>query len=191
MRIPLLAAALVGSLALTTSATAAPKPQITDPAGDAVALGAGYDVVSALFSTEGTTTRVGRRTVYTPTKLKVTVTYAGNVAADPYAAQVVSFDIGNCSDVYLESYDGGTYGIAGCVTDAFDFSVKKTGKTMTFTLPFSVVGKAYLKKGAVLTGLRTYTAVADPVVGYESQEVGLDVAGAVDSAATDVPYKIA
>ena len=191
MRIPLLVAALVGSLAFATQATAAPKPQIPDPAGDAIGLGAGYDVVSALFSTEGTTTRVGRRTLYTPTKLKVTVTYAGAVPTDAYAAQVVRFDIGNCSSVYLESYDGGTYGSAACLADAFDFAVMKTGKTMTFTLPFSVVGKAFLKKGAVLTGLRTYTAVADPVLGYESQEVGFDVAGAVDSATTATPYKIA
>lgn len=180
----------MGSLAFASQATAAPKPQITDPTGDA-ALGAGYDVVSALFSTEGTTTRVGRRTFYNPTKLKVTVTYAGAVPTDAYAAQVVRFDIGNCANVYLESYDGGTYGSASCLADSFDFSVKKSGKTMTFTLPFAVIGKSVLKKGAVLTGLRTYTAVADPVLGYESQEVGFDLAGAVDSGATDAPYKVA
>lgn len=184
-----LALAAVLSVALAAPGVAAPRtPQITDPTGDAPA-GAGYDIVSALFSTEGNTAKVGRKTVYTPTKLVVTVTYAGTVAADPYAAQVVEFDIPGCEGVYLERFSGGTWGASGCV-ETFDFGAKTSGKTVTFTLPFAIIGKNVLKKGAVLTGLRTYTAAADPVLGYETAEL---TAGQVtlDSATTTKTYKIA
>lgn len=190
MRIQLLAA--LAALALTApGAQAAAKPQITDPAGDAVALGAGYDIVSGLFKTEGVTERVGRRAVYTPTKLVVVVTYAAAVPADDYATQAVRFDAPGCTGVYLQRYSGGTWGIADCLADAFDFSVKASGKTVTFTLPFKVLGKAHLFKGGALTGLHTYTAVADPVLGYESYEVAAGLAGAVDEGRSAVPYKIA
>lgn len=185
----LLALAAVLSVALAAPGlAAAPKPQITDPAGDAPA-GAGYDIVSALFSTQGNTERIGRKKVYTPTKLIVTVTYAGTVAADPYAAQVVEFDLPGCAGVYLERYSGGTWGASGCV-ETFDFGAKASGKTVTFTLPFSVIGKSTMKKGAVLSGLRTYTAAADPVLGYETAELSAGLV-TLDSATTTKTYKIA
>lgn len=184
-----LAALLTLALAAPGSA-AAPKPQITDPAGDAVpAVGAGYDIVSALFKTDGITTKVGRKKVYTPTKLVVVVTYAGNVPTDKHAAQVLEFDAPGCADVYLESYSGGTYGLADCVPDSFEFSVKPSGKTLTITLPFSL-NKSSFKKGAVLTGLRTYTAGADPLVGYETAELTQGV-GTFDNATSTATYKIA
>jgi hypothetical protein len=191
VRTSLLASALAASLAFAAPGhAAAPKPQITDPAGDAKpGTGAGFDVVSALFHTQGTTAKVRGKKVYTPSKLLVTVTYAGPVSADPYAAQIVAFDAPGCASVYLESYAGGTtYGTADCLADSFEFSVTSAGNTQTFAIPFALIGKTHLKKGAALTGLTTYTALADPVVGYESVEVA---GQAADTATTAAPYTIA
>src|SRR3712207_275445 len=125
---PLLAA-LVASVALTSTAGAAPRPQITDAKGDQLPVGgAGYDIVSALFTTEGTTTKVGRKTYYTPTKLVIKVTYAGAVPTDQHAAQVVTFDAPGCADIYLERYTAGTWGFTGeCSVEEFGFAVKATG----------------------------------------------------------------
>lgn len=184
-----LATVLAASLALPSGAAA--KPQITDPTGDQLPVGsAGYDVVSALFSTSGTTARYGRRTVYTPTKLVVTVTYAAAVSTDQQATQVVQFDAPGCADVYLQRFAGGTFGSADCLEDPFDFTVKASGKTLVFTLPFGVIGKSTMKKGAVLDNLSTYTALADPVLGYETAELSQGVV-AVDTATTSAAYKIA
>lgn len=190
MRTPYVA--LGAALALTLPTGAAPKPQITDPVGDAlVGAGPGYDVVSALFTTSGTTVKAGRRLVYTPTKLVIVLTYAGTVATDQWAAQVVTFDAPGCTSVYLERFAAATYGRAACLGDDFEFTAKAAGRTLTFTLPFSVVGKERLRKGAVLTRLRTYTAFADPVLGYETGEAaGVFGAGVVDEASTTAGYPI-
>lgn len=190
----LLVAAVAAMLAFAAPGHGAvPKPQIVDPTGDAVPpISAGYDVVSALFRTEGTTTKVGRRTVYTPTKLVVTITYAGTVPTDEVAAQVVSFDAPGCENVYLERYAlGTTYGFAGCLDDQFSFAAKASGKTLTFTLPFGTIGKGFLKRGALLTNLRTYTSIAEPVLGFETGEmVGTTEYGTVDNASTGAPYRV-
>lgn len=190
----LLVAAVAATFALAAPGHGAvPKPQIVDPTGDALPpISAGYDVVSALFRTEGTTAKVGRRTLYTPTKLVVTVTYAGSVPTEDVAAQVVMFDAPGCARVYLERYAlGSTYGTAECLADPFSFNTKASGKTLTFTLPFATVGKGFLKPGAVLTNLRTYTSIAEPVLGFEAGEVaGPAEAGTVDNAETDAPYRV-
>ena len=192
MRSKPLLAALLASLALMSSAGAAPRPQITDAKGDQLPVGnAGYDIVSALFRTEGQTQRVGRKSVYTPTKLLVTVTYAGALPKDAHAAQVVSFDAPGCDGIYMERYSAGLWGFTGCDIEEFGFSVKALGSSLTFTLPFKALGKKHLFKGATLTNLRTYTALADPAFGYESGEVlGQFGAGPVDSATTTAAYKI-
>ncbi len=181
--------AVIAVLALCAPAHGAAKPQITDPGNDARVLGARYDVVSALFATEGTKARVRGKWVYTPTKLTVAVTYAGNVAADQYSAQIVTFDVPECGTVYLEIYSAGTYGAADCVDDAFEFPAKRAGKTLTFIVPFATVGKSYLGPGVELSSLETWTNVADPVQGYESGDVvGSD--GSIDVATTTKTYTI-
>jgi len=191
---PLAAVAAAATLALAAPGHGAvPKPQIVDPTGDAVpTMSAGYDIVSALFRTEGTTTRVGRRTTYTPSRLVVTVTYAGTVPTEEVAAQVVTFDVTGCENVYLERYAlGTTYGVADCIAEQFTFNAKASGKTVTFTLPFTTIGKSYLKPGALLSNLRTYTSIAEPVLGFETGEmVGTTNAGTVDDATTATPYRV-
>ncbi len=183
-------AALAACAALAAPAgAAAPKPQITDPKGDSAVLGAGGDIVSALFSTTGSTTRVGKKTVYTPTRLVVTVTYAANASTEQYATHVVQFAAPGCGEIYLQHFSGGKFGSAECLEDPFDPITSVKGKTVTFTLPFSSVGKAYFKKGAALTDLKVYSAVAEPVLGYETAQFA-DDPGASDVATTTGVYRI-
>lgn len=200
MRIRLLSVAAVAALATALPSFAAPAPQITDPKGDARGGAAGTDIVSALFATQGTTAKVGKKTVYTPTKLVVDVTYAAAPSTDPYVSHQVVFTAPGCGTVYLEVYALGTFGVADCMPDdtSFDVTYKVTGNTMQFTLPFTVIGKQYFKPGSSLTDLVAYTAVSDPVFGYESQEVvgavaseaGVPADGAIDFATTKASYRI-
>lgn len=192
MRLPLVAALTAVALASSASA-AAPQPQITDATGDQVPVaGAGYDVVSALFSTSGTTTKVKKKKVYTPTKLVVTLTYAGDVAKEDYATQVVEFDTPACENVYLQVYAGvtATYGDGDCLpTDtSVEFDAKAAGKTLTLTLPLSLFGSGVLKSGTVFTNLDTYTAYAEPAFGLET---GIRPETALDYAKTAATYKVA
>jgi hypothetical protein len=185
-------AALAAMLAacLPVPAHAAARPQIVDPAGDQVAaMGGSYDVLSALFTTGGVNVRAGRKTVYVPTRLVVTVTYAGPVAADSYRAQVVSFATAECR-VYLEVYGAApdTYGSASCLDTAFTFPVKATGATLAFTLPLSAL-KPYLAPGTMLTNLSTWTNVAEPMSGYESGDL-IGNAVTVDFASSAGTYTI-
>lgn len=189
--LPLVALALVAGSAVP--GRAAPKPQITDPVGDVLLVGAHADVVHALFRTEGRTERVGKHKVYTPTKLVVTVTYAADVPLDePATARVVAFDTTSCLNVYLETYNGTTYGSADCLgQETFEFTARAKGRTMTFSLPFAMIGSQHLRRGARLTSLRTYTALADPVIGYETGEAGGETgAGPVDDARSAATFVI-
>lgn len=193
MRTGLIALLLAASAALPGAA--APKPQITDPAGDGVIPVTGMDIVSATFSTAGTTAKAGRRTVYTPTKLVVAVTFAGPVTVDQWATHEVTFQVPFCGEVYLELYGGGTYGAAECLDEKFAFPSHASGSTLTFTLPFATVGAQYFAPGTRLTKLVAYSAVGDPILGYESRELTTTVLpgvadGAVDSATTALAFTI-
>ncbi|HEU0133159.1 MAG TPA: hypothetical protein VFQ85_19445 [Mycobacteriales bacterium] len=188
----LLATALLSALALTAvpAHAAAPKPQITDPKGDTAAPMAGTDLVSVLFGTSGTTAKVKKKTVYTPTKLVVTLTYDGQPSADPTVSHVVTFDAPGCDDVYLQVYGGdGTFGSADCVNAAFDFGYKTSGNTITLTLPFGALGKS-LRGGAKLGALRAYTAVGDPLIGLETVVMTSRDETANDVAKTDALYTV-
>lgn len=193
MRLPVVAA--LTAIALASAANGAPpKPQIVDAKADQLAVaGTGYDIVSALFATSGTTTKVKKKTVYTPTKLVITLTYAGAVPADEHATQVVEFDAPGCADIYLQAYAaaGATYGQGDCLPDdtSVDFAVKTAGNTMTFTLPLNLFGAGVLKAGTPLTNLVTYTAYAEPVLGIEPGFVGPEAQ--VDHAETAAAYRVA
>jgi hypothetical protein len=197
VRTRLLAVAAVAALAAAVPATAAPAPQITDPAGDARTQSAGADIVSALFGTDGTTQKVGKKTVYTPTKLVVTVTYAAAPSTDPYVSHQVLFTSPGCGSVYLEVYSGGTFGVADCLPEdaSFDVSYKVSGNSIVYTLPFNSIGKQYFKPGTALTDLTAYTAIADPALGYETYELTaapgvLPVDGGIDVATSAASYRI-
>lgn len=197
MRTRLLAVAAVAALGAALPVSAAPAPQITDPTGDALTQEASADIVSALFRTEGSTTKVGRKSVYTPSKLLVDVTYAAAPSTDPHVAHVLTFNAPGCGVVYLEVFMLGTWGVADCLPDTdFEVSYKINGNTLTYTLPFTVVGKQYFKPGSSLTDLVAYTAASEPTVGVESVEVvssapvAPPVNGAIDHATTKTAFKI-
>jgi len=191
MRTQLLAATALAALAMSLPASAAPAPQITDPAGDSRDTSATTDIVSALFGTQGTTTKVGRKTVYTPTKLVVTVTYSGAPSADPQATHAVTFTEPGCGAIYIQVYSGGTWGFADCLGDAdFGVSYKIAGNTVTYTLPFNTIGKQYFKPGTSLTDLAAYTSLSDPVFGFDVRDIsGLDE-GALDYATSAATFRI-
>lgn len=181
-------AVLVSSAALAATALPghAAGPQISGDGGDVPV--PNLDIVSAQFSTKGTTAKVGKKTVYTPKTLVVTVTYSGDPAAVPVAAQYVGFSTASCGNVLLQRYDGdATYSTADCVDDLF-FEAVATGSTVVFTMPFSSIGKSF-KAGTTLSDLRVLTGVVEPLAGIGP--VDLDEATAVDEASTDASYRVA
>lgn len=190
MRVRLAAVTAAAALAVVAvPGHAAVAPQITDPSGDALLPLAGLDIVSALFATKGRTQKVSGKTVYVPKSLEVTVTYAAAPDKSPVSTQAVLFDLTGCGMIYLQRYNGdATWATAECVADPIDYVLTTKGNTLTFSLPFSAIGKQF-KKGSVLTDLRTWTGVADPVLGYGPAEFIEETA--VDLASTDATYKIA
>lgn len=180
------AAAAVALLTLPSHAGVA--PQITDPTGDGALPMASLDIVSALFATSGTTAKVGKKTVYTPKQLEVTVTYAAAPETAPGASQAVLFNVTGCGEVLLQRYyDNGTYGSAECLDASFDFTVEAKGNTLQFSLPFNTLSPAP-KKGTSVTNLRTWTGGADPVVGFGPTDV--DETYVNDTGSTTATYKI-
>lgn len=191
-RTVLLACAVVAALTLPAAAHQGHEhpPLIVDAAGDEVVPVGGTDIVAAVFDTAGTYTKVKKKTVYTPTKLTVEVRYSAPVATDPYVAHVVTFDAGSCGAVYLEVYGTDfTYGDADCLDDSFEFSFQVEADELRMTLPFSVIGKS-MRAGTKLSNLRVYTAVGDPLVGFEPVLMTGDEHGANDVASTDKTYVV-
>jgi hypothetical protein len=188
MRLRLAALTALAALAATALPGQAAGPQISGDGGDMPV--PNLDIVSAQFATKGTTTKVGRKTVYTPKSLVVTVTYSGAPDALPVASQYVAFTLSSCGAVLMQRYDAnGTYGTAECLGDeTLAFDAVATGSTVVFTLPFNVIGKQF-KRGSTLTDLRTLTGVAEPVVGLGPVDVLEELSA--DSAGTDATYKVA
>ena len=188
MRLRLAVLTASAALAATALPGQAAGPQISGDGGDVPV--PNLDIVSAQFATKGTTTRVGKKTVYTPKSLVVTVTYSAAPDGLPVASQFVGFTLPGCGAILMQRYDGnGTWGVAEC-QEAGDlaYDVAVSGNAVVFTLPFNAIGKQF-KKGSVLTDLRVLTSVSDPVVGYGPVDV--DEALAVDSASTDTAYTVA
>lgn len=187
MRLRLAALTAAAALAATAMPGHAAGPQIAGDGGDVPV--ASLDIVSAQFATKGVTSKVGRKTVYTPKSLVVTVTYSGAPDELPANAQFVGFTLPGCGSILMQRFDGnGTWGVAECQEPGdLTYDVAVRGNAVVFTLPFNAIGKQF-KKGSVLSDLRVLTSVADPVVGYGPVDV--DEALAVDSASTDAPYRV-
>ncbi len=167
MRLRLLAAAAVVAscaLALPGHTAAAPKPQIVDDAGDAVIPQDDLDILSGLFATSGTTAKVKGKTVYTPKKLEVTVTYSAPASTFPIATHGVTFDLSGCGRVYLQTYYLDTWAEAACIEGSLPVEVTAKGDALVYSIAMSSLGKT-MKAGAKLTSLRVFSGGADPVVG--------------------------
>lgn len=182
----------LGALALPSSA-ATQVPQLTDAAGDSHAPMGGMDIVSGLWSTTGTTAKVGGKSVYTPKNLVVTIGYADAVTMNPGAAHEVRFTAPNTTYI-LDVFGTSSYAYDGDFNE-LPMTVAVAGKNLTLTLPLADMG---LKPGAELSALRALTTAAEPVDGtsvplfFEGSPLGTTPeAFASDNASTDKTYKIA
>jgi hypothetical protein len=188
-RLPL-AAALAAAVATSAAghAAPAPKPQITDPAGDAKVPYASVDVVSALYRTTGeTTTRVvkGRKvTTYTPKKLVVTLNLAGAPLTNPGAAYEVGSQVAGCgamrftytpgtvtgqvlgdASVWLDCGEPDpTTGSSGTLLAGTAFTLGP--KSITWTVTIKTLPKP-VTVGSKLSDFRAAVDVVEPVFGLE------------------------
>jgi hypothetical protein len=190
--------ATVGLALSASAATPPPKPKslsFGDATGDALGVG-GDDIVKVTYTSAGTTKKVGKKYVYTPNRLVMTLQLADAIA-DGDVQYNVEGAVPGCS-FYLYTApgsaldDGSAFG--GCNEDGTDTStdlqptVTSAGKTITFTIPLGVTSG--FKAGAAVTSLYAYTGVVDPITG----EVGPTIVGSgpadADQATSTATYKI-
>jgi len=208
------ATAAVATAAGLAQGAAAPKELVSDPAGDARVLGAAYDVVSANLKTTGTTKKVGKKIVYTPTALVTTVTLAGPPSTTGGSQVAFSADTSACDGGSFTWYytpgqpgnDAGRVFIFGCGSDvgaglgkAETLAVIPTvsGNTITWTLKLKELG-ADLPLKSLFSNLQVRTDQNDPVTG----EVGTalvtefgtifadELNASIDTAISDATYKL-
>lgn len=181
MRIRLATLAALAALAAAAAPgqAAAPKPQIVDPANDAVGGQPSTEIVSALWSTTGDTSvtkvRGKKKVVYTPKRLVVTLNLAGAPGSNPVGYRT-SADIAGCGNVEF-TYTAGTPGgsILGdaalwhdCGSDetllVTAVSHKVGAKSITWEYPLKALGA---KAGATVTGFLASVDVNEPVFGSD------------------------
>lgn len=189
MRARLVAVSAAAALAvLTVPSHAAVAPQITDPTGDSLVPMASLDITSGRFATTGTTAKVGKKTVYTPKNLVITLSYAGTPDVSRGATYYALFDVAGCGEVLLEMYATGTWATADCLEDSFDFdAVAKGPNSLEFTMPLSTFGKG-VKAGTKITSMRALTGGSDPLVGFGP--VDFDESFVSDTATSTQTYVI-
>jgi hypothetical protein len=189
-------AAMVGLAAQAGAAAAVPGPKslsFTDPAGDDK-IGASSDIVKVTYATQGLTSKVGKKTVYTPKRLVMTIETAGDISSNGTVQYDIEGNLPGCGDFYLYASPGAVleFLASSCGDDdtvEFDgssFEVK--GKTITFVVPLGSIPGATVGKS--VTALHAYTGLVDPVTG----EVGPVLIGSNplenDGASSDASYKI-
>lgn len=177
--------------ALAHPASAATKPLVTDPAGDAVALGKGYDIVSANLTTSGTTGKAGKRPVSTPTTLVASVTLAGAPSTAPgytvrmraktSACDGGAFDwswtpgnrvIGE-SDLYVQGCGAKTGLLTRRPYEFVGADVSVAGSTITWKTKLKEFGKD-LRLGATFTDFVVYVDQNEPAGNFYGTGIGHD-----------------
>lgn len=174
-----LLAALVSTALASPHAGAATKPLLTDPKGDAIALGNSWDIVSADLVTTGTTKKVGRKSVYTPTVLLASVTLAGPPSTQVGTKVHFRTDISACGGGYIDwSYLPGTKAghnngfVVGCgdplvngqLSERVGDNAVVKGNTITWKLRLKEMGKD-LPLGTTFRKPVVSTDVNDPYFG--------------------------
>jgi len=180
--IALAAAAAVGVAVLPAHA-ATPKPQITDPTGDANGFNdqgagapipeqsspaddSGADITSVTFVSTFVTKKVKRRTVKTPTGFTVTMALAA--APSPETFYRIQATLPDCSDLFIEYgtdvATGGTSMRCPALPGStqVDYTIPDAvvkGGNITWTVPISV-----FPKGTTLTQLIASTRLNPAVV---------------------------
>lgn len=184
---------LVGGAHAATPAPAGPKTLVvTDATADAVT-NHGDDIAKLTLTTSGTTKKVGKKLVYTPKALLVSIETAAAIPADGTVQYDIEATTDGCKSFYMYATPGSKLdplGSASCDDKAATFagstySVKD--KTITFTIPLGD-GPGFAA-GKSLTAIDAYTGHVDPVTG----EVGPVIIGGTlsnDDVATDAAFKI-
>ena len=171
MRTAVTAAAIAALLAGAATATAAPKPQINDAAGD-------YPVASADI-TSGSLALVAPRNKAITIKLNLSAAPSTSV---PHTYSV-AFTVADCSfraAYYGHPFEGvfSTSGV-GCQvegeTSLPEGAVEVVGSSVVWTVPAA----APLKKGAKVTGLTASTQFSGVMSGGAGEAVG-DLATGTD-----------
>ena len=189
-------------LALSSSAATPVGPKTlsyTDATGDSLGAVASNDITKVTFTTTGTTTKVGKKTTYTPKNLVVSLTLAAAPGSTPGLDYEVDGDLPGCGSTNFTytpgaQVQGGLFTECGSEPDAttgststlYDAPPTVNGSTITWT--FSLKGLSpEFKAGAVFSGITAFTVQNDPVFGIVGP--GL-VGGEYDTASTDSTYKI-
>jgi hypothetical protein len=199
----------VAALALCAPlAHAAPtsKPQVVDPAGDALA--PGFDVVSARLTTTGVTStrKVGRKVVrtYTPKTLVASVTLSEPPSTTPGTSIIFHADTTACGNGFFEFQytpgallntisEVGDLFVSGCGPDDTgtgpgeyfsDVLAQVKGDVITWSMPLADMGSD-LPLSSVFSGFRVDSTINEPVMGLAG---GTDVAVLTDGAAGDVDH---
>jgi hypothetical protein len=202
----LAAAAVVAVCAPHAQAAPASKPQVVDPAGDALAPG-GFDIVSGQFATTGVTTtrKVGKRVVrsYTPKNLVVTLTFTEPPSTQTgtriaFTADITACDNGSLAFSYTPGavLQSGDLFVTGCGTDDGvgpaefmpDVHAVIKGSTVTWTMPLSDMGSD-LPLGTQFSAFTASVDLVDPVFGL----IGTDITGgptSLDVATGDATWKL-
>ncbi len=172
-----------GAQAAKTAPGAAPTVlTINDATGDAQGGQASTDLTKVVYTTSGTTKKVGKKRVYTPTALVVTMTVAAPVSTAPVVIYEADSAIPDCGKLFLyyvpgdqfravQPASGAQVGCGG--TDDGTLFLENTpvvaGSTITWTVPLADLAPA-LKKARSLSEFHTYTGLADPVLGLLGPE---------------------
>jgi hypothetical protein len=202
---------LAGSFA---DAAPAQKPQVTDPAGDALL--PGFDIVSAKLSTTGNhgVEKVGGRTVkwYVPKNLVASVTLSGPPSTTPGSSVQLWIDTTACNNGRFQFYytpgalldnvaDAGDLYTSGCgpastTNDSGSQYVAGVhamvkGNTITWVLPLKALGPE-LSTATKFSNFRVYADLDDPLIGQlGTQTLGQGFgAGDVDFASSATTWKL-
>ena len=197
------ALALIGHGA--DAAPAAVKPQVVDPAGDALTKQGGQDITAVTFEVTKTTTVTtklvkGKKvkvTTYTPKDFVVSL----KLAAAPSVLPGLTYYTGvatPCGDLHfqtsfnaLDAGEGTTayfaecgpdQDVAGIVINTFDVAptVTKTADSIVYSMPFKSLPKE-IKLGSSFDAPYAFVAATDPVFGFDTVTFG-DKATAIDYA---------
>lgn len=200
-RSALVLAALLVAATQNPSNAAAPKPQIVDPAGDAVGMQGGADIVSVTYATTG----VGSGRAYVPKKLVITMTTAADVFTTPGLTYEVSAMTTSCDVVTFSAQQGTPYsavvGVNGwaewgsCTKPTTDgdssvelITVVAKGKTLTWSYSIKMLPKD-LKIGTAFSDFEARVDPTNPVVPFPSSLTSTD-RGLVDIGTGNVTWKL-
>lgn len=212
LRVALLTALLL-ALGALHPAGAAPKPLLTDPPGDAKVLGSGFDIVSASFSTKGTTKKVGKKTVYKPVYLVTSVTLAGPPSTDKGATVTLTAESSACNHGTFTWYytpgsvlsDSNLF-VSGCgelgPTDSLpllgngqgsefvpDSGAVVSGNTITWRFKLEELAPD-IPVGSTFSNISAESDVEEPVFNLFGTSL-LAPSGCIDYAETSATYKLA